>query len=524
MAKAKRKPLSFSTTMRNPARIAGFLECLLPFENKILTSDLITKVIKLVLNKKLYETMYQKKTHNLHEKFKSEEYQYTDAELVEIITKTPQKHKEAGFEYGWDSRFDTWYKLSKEFGFVYYKMNKPLQISKTGHMLIDAYKEIPPNEEKIQNVFLNAMMKYQSNNPFRRNLNSNVPLLLLLNVLSLLKNDPQEKGAGLFRQELSMLICWPDNDAQKLYQEIKKLRKSVGFNYSDEYMYEICLNILQATEGQRNYYKMTQICGEAVDEYIRKMRSTGIISLRGHGRFIDMNMLEKEKIDYVIANYSSYQSFDTCQAYYNYMGDVDSQVISIEKTLEVDISDIRKQTLYKYAKEYPEDTILLELRKVCNKQESSDAVLKFISAPTRLEFLTSIALVQQFKGLDVNPNYSVDDEGLPVFTAGGGIADIVCYDSDYDSLFEVTLMCGRQEQVNNEIIPIRRHLLDYKEKQPDTFSVFVAPIVHEDTKEIALWYKKRDNLDILVYDIEKFIIEISAKQRSSQLLNVFEEQ
>ena len=206
------------------------------------------------------------------------------------------------------------------------------------------------------------------------------------------------------------------------------------------------------------------------------------------------------------------------------MGDVDSQVISIEKTLEVDISDIRKQTLYKYAKEYPEDTILLELRKVCNKQESSDAVLKFISAPTRLEFLTSIALVQQFKGLDVNPNYSVDDEGLPVFTAGGGIADIVCYDSDYDSLFEVTLMCGRQEQVNNEIIPIRRHLLDYKEKQPDTFSVFVAPIVHEDTKEIALWYKKRDNLDILVYDIEKFIIEISAKQRSSQLLNVFEEQ
>lgn len=62
-----------------------------------------------------------------------------------------------------------------------------------------------------------------------------------------------------------------------------------------------------------------------------------------------------------------------------------------------------------------------------NKKESSDEVLKFINAPTRLEFLTSISLVQQIEDLDVKPN-SVDDEGLPTFTAGGGIADIECYD------------------------------------------------------------------------------------------------
>ncbi len=32
---------------------------------------------------------------------------------------------------------------------------------------------------------------------------------------------------------------------------------------------------------------MSQI-NEAVDEYIRKMRITGLISLRGNGRFIDI--------------------------------------------------------------------------------------------------------------------------------------------------------------------------------------------------------------------------------------------
>lgn len=43
MRKTERKPLSFSTTMRNPDRIAGFIECLLPFENQTLTSDVICK-------------------------------------------------------------------------------------------------------------------------------------------------------------------------------------------------------------------------------------------------------------------------------------------------------------------------------------------------------------------------------------------------------------------------------------------------------------------------------------------------
>lgn len=518
MTVAKRKPLSFSTTMRNPARITGFLDCLLPFENQILTSSLISRIIKSVLNKKLYETMYQKRHPEFHARFNDDEYLYSEKELEEIIANAPQKHKEAGFNYGWDSRFDTWYKLSKEFGFIYYEMEKPLRISSTGHMLIDAYGEIPPNVEKIQSVFLNAMIKYQSDNPFRRNLNSNVPLVLLLNVLTLLKQDKEENGAGLFRQELSMLICWPDDDAQKLYQEIKKLRKSVAYNYSDEYMYELCLKILHATPKQRRYYKMQKICGEAVDEYIRKMRSTGIISLRGHGRFIDMNMLEIKKIQYILNNYTTYKKFSSCLQYYEYMGDVDPYLISIENEPEFDTSDIRKKTLYRYAEEYPSETIFKELRKVCKKQESSDDVLKFISAPTRMEFLTSIALVQQFKGLDVNPNYSVDDEGLPVFTAGGGVADIVCYDSDYDSFFEVTLMCGRQEQVNNEMLPIRRHLKEYRDTQPDTFSVFVAPIVHEDTREIALWYKHRDDLDILVYDVDDFIAQISVCEKVSQLL------
>lgn len=45
---------------------------------------------------------------------------------------------------------------------------------------------------------------------------------------------------------------------------------------------------------------------QAVDEYIRKMRMSGLLSLRGNGRFLDINSFEKELVDYVVTNYMEY--------------------------------------------------------------------------------------------------------------------------------------------------------------------------------------------------------------------------
>ena len=519
---AERKPLSFSTTMRNPDRIGAHLSVLLPFEGMILTNNIIIKIIKSLFKNKIITSNYQKSIARYKNILTSEELTFTDNDLNDLIQNSAvglnQKHKEYGFDRGWPSRFATRYSFPQELGFIRYEIGKPLEISKTGHMLIDAYKENSINGQKIQNIMLNALMKYQTNNPFRKNANSNAPLPLLLNVLDLFKKDKKENGAGVSRQELSIFICWRDNNANALYEYIKDLRKRVGFNCSDEYIYERCLEILGADDSQRNRFKMNQICGEAVDEYIRKMRSTGIISLRGNVRFIDFNKIEEEKIQYVIDNYSEYPTFTDKFQYYEYMGSIDNNILEIKQSSQIDLTDVRKQALYRYAKEYSQEKIFEELHKVCNKKNSTDNILKFINAPTRLEFLTSIALVQQFEGLDVNPNYSVDDEGLPTYTAGGGIADIECFDSKYNSYFEVTLMCGRQDQVNNEIVPIRRHLREALQKNPLSFSVFVAPVIHEDTVEVANLYKIRENLDILTFSINDFIKNIKQKQKVRELL------
>ena len=74
MAVSKAKPLSFSTTIRNPERIPNFLRCILPFEGKNLTSEIIHEVVKNVIREKEYTPMYVTRTPSLKAIAQSEEY------------------------------------------------------------------------------------------------------------------------------------------------------------------------------------------------------------------------------------------------------------------------------------------------------------------------------------------------------------------------------------------------------------------------------------------------------------------
>ena len=51
------KPLSFSTTMRNPKRIADFIKCLLPFEGHILDNDVINSIAVSLIKNRLYKPL-----------------------------------------------------------------------------------------------------------------------------------------------------------------------------------------------------------------------------------------------------------------------------------------------------------------------------------------------------------------------------------------------------------------------------------------------------------------------------------
>ena len=52
-----------------------------------------------------------------------------------------------------------------------------------------------------------------------------------------------------------------NNDATEVYKLIKKLRRQVGFQYSDEMIYDICLELLgcvtpEEKEASKKYFKI----------------------------------------------------------------------------------------------------------------------------------------------------------------------------------------------------------------------------------------------------------------------------
>ena len=335
--KPKYKPLYFTTTIRNPERIKPFLEIFVKYNNKVLDNSLIIEICKDLIKENLYTPTDISK--EVKEKLKSG-ISITNEEAQKIIEDNPQNHKEAGFERGWASRFDTWFRITKELGFVYYEYGKKINFSKIGLMLID--KERPELE---QQAFLNSFVKLQSNNPFKRVLNENAPLILLLQTIKKLNANKKYNGKGITRKEIPIVICWKDNDSEALYKQILEVRKKYRYNPSNEVILDICDKQLG---GRHNSNKDKTLVQEYPDEFLRKMRLTGLITIRGFGRFIDLNTKEIKKIDYAIKKYFKYKKYKTEKEYFDYVSSIDKKLFSFDVEPVIDIQ-VERTLLIKWA-------------------------------------------------------------------------------------------------------------------------------------------------------------------------------
>jgi hypothetical protein len=480
----------------------NFLTILKKYNGKVLTNSLILDVVKDLIKNGFYKTMYMYKTKVIKDKFKNGE-ELTGLELEQIIENSPQNHKEAGFDKGWSSRFETWYGLAKQLGFVYYEIGKRIEFSETGLMLTD--NEHPEFE---QQVFLNAFVKYQRNNPFKRVLNENAPLILLLETIKRINQNKKFNGSGITRNEIPIVLCWRDNNSEALYKQIVKIRKRYNYNPSGEVILEICDKL---TGGRHNSNRPKTILQEYPDEFLRKMRLTGLITIRGMGRFIDLNTRELNIIDYVLKNYSEYKKYDTEEAYFNYMSSIDKNFISLKVIRPINIKT-EQEFLIKWSEHYKWDNIKDELMKLSGNQPSRDDILKLISEPLRLEFLTSLAIVKKYPTILVKPNYISDDEGLPTSHAIGGKPDIECEELKKYILVEVTLLTGTQQSYR-EIPSIARHLKERIDLKQDAISLFVAPLIFVDSLRWVQFIDYNEGLKIYTFSIKEFIENLESKER-----------
>ena len=503
--------------MRNPGRLKYMLYVLNQFDGQILNDDLATVICGETIRYGLYRPM--KKILSVQNKWAStsngefSEYMLNNEEVKLMLRNNPQSHKEAGFARGWPSRFATIYDLTKELGLAYYWPGEPIIISPLAHHLLSSFTievdsasgfvicEIT-HPEYEQQVFLQAMAKSQRMNPFVRVLNDNIPLILLLETIQKLNADPRQNGCGMSRRELPLLIFWKDSNAEALYQRIVRLRREHGYDPSDEIICDICIN--EIMEGSFKEFETKSIMVDYPDEFIRKMRLTGLLSLRGAGRFIDINRNEREKVDYILSHYSNYQHFNDERSYFDYMAELDTNLIQI--TTHSPSGTVSEKLLDNWLSVYNWAIIKKELTNLATKKNSTDNVLKLLAAPTRLEFLTALAIRSKMPGVRVVPNYSCDDEGLPTSTAGGNKGDIECYEQQYGVLVEVTMAMGRT-QTMMEVWPIERHLDDFQKRQKSQ-CIFVAPSIYADSQRQIQFvtFNSKGEKKIRPYDIEHLLI------------------
>lgn len=510
------KPLLFTTTVRNPERMKRLLNILSKFDKQILTSQLAEEIIAELIRYGVYRPM--KISNQIKVKWSSSkkgefsDFLLTEKEVDQVLLDNPQKHKEAGFERGWASRFATYFDFAKELGFVYYWTGEKIEFSEIGLRLANSIQVdvegdnilvSEPHPEFEQQAFLQALAKYQRNNPFIRVLNDNVPLILALEVINKLNADKEFNGAGISKLEIPLILYWKDNDSEALYQRIKKLRKEHGYDPSWEIISEICRD--EIMEGKDVERENKSIMVDYPDEFIRKMRLTGLISLRGAGRFIDINKNEIKKVKYILENYSDYPTFDTERDYFDYMAKTDVNLITMDSlALSIDEND---ELLLKWVDYYSWEVIKLELTGLSKRSNSQDDLLKLLSHPTRLEFLTSLAIKSKHRGLKIIPNYPTDDEGIPTSTAGGqgNQGDIECFEEKNGVLVEVTMSGGRT-QTMMEVWPIARHLNEFSKKVTNkTMCHFIAPSIYIDSEKQIKYVQDTENLNIKPRTINEFI-------------------
>jgi len=266
------------------------------------------------------------------------------------------------------------------------------------------------------------------------------------------------------------------------------------------------------------------------DNAFRYFKQTKFLSLRGGGRYIDISQLSEAQVDMLLTD-EEYKPlyFETPEEYADYMQDLNSFVppwatpekkATIESKLReilkergaepAQVSKIKAQTSMPSA--LREDVIIASLReaitevnmqdlttqassveflascvedfvKLSRRQDIEEAEQIRIKPPTQLEYVAFRTFLSINDLLQIRPNYPVDDEGKPVFTAGGNLPDLEIYYKSFNAICEVTLMTNRAQWMA-ESQPVQRHLYDFVMKNPDkeAFGIFIAPSVHRDTK------------------------------------------
>jgi len=131
--------------------------------------------------------------------------------------------------------------------------------------------------------------------------------------------------------------------------------------------------------------------------------------------------------------------------------------------------------------------------------------------PLFMEWNTWRAFLYLNRYCQLQPNFSLDLEWLPISHAGGRQPDIeIIYCGKYAVAVEVTLS-GGDRQYFTESEPVTRHVERFQERVGiETFGLFVAPTLSESAVDWYQYNARRKGIIVVPLKLEQFQTLLSA--------------
>ncbi len=552
------KTWSISTTIRNPERIPEFMKAVEPIVGSKWNHETQTEFFANQIARRIYTPTKKNLTAKTIQLIQDEDSEITLPQAHEIIEEKNYREIHLRGRTAMSVLVDNG--LVTTFNIV---------------RLTDLGKELVAGRIPFNEVMFNFSLKWQVPQPGHSKFKSENgysirpfigTLALIKKVNELWQKDGNERK-GISWDEFCIfgptLIDFADID--KWAKEIILLRndvqKAIG-NAAKDSVFENRINrflepLLEGVE-QITDEKLISNLYDYGDNAFRYFKQSKFLTLRGGGRYIDISQISEAQVDMLITD-EEYKPlfFETPEEYSEYMQDLNSFVPpwatpEKKKTIEKRLREILKEkggeekskSKIKPQSSMPsalrEDESILSLRsaitelnmqdltneatsveflvncvddylKLSRRQDIDEAEITRIKLPTQLEYVTFKTFLSINDLLQIRPNYPVDDEGKPTFTAGGNVPDLEIFYKDFNAICEVTFMTNRAQWMA-ESQPVQRHLYDFAEKNhdKDAFGIFIAPVVHRDTKNsfkqtFHTGIDSLDSLKIIPFDFSTWI-------------------
>lgn len=240
------------------------------------------------------------------------------------------------------------------------------------------------------------------------------------------------------------------------------------------------------------------------DACFRYLRATGMVSISQRGKSLSILPEKKEDVKYFLDNvdrrpiyiddevsYKAYLFDATLPKLYtddrvNLEQEVKNlNILSIEEIQKISTLELKKR-LRAAISERKERVIKNQVSQLKTYQSYVDIInvyndikaKNFYDVPLMLEWNTWRAMTM-LDGGEIHANLKFDDNGEPMSTASGNMADIVCDYGDFSLAVEVTMQLG-QRQYEAEGEPVSRHLANIKKnKKKEAYCFFIAPQIND---------------------------------------------